>query len=98
MQSESDVIRADLYNLYIAFGEGKIDAALNSFDDKAVFTSYAPIDVFPYLGRRVGKASIAEMMKQAHAEFEHLIYQPIFIVVDKENAAVIVMLSHPLIF
>ena len=93
MQSESDVIRADLYNLYIAFGEGKIDAALNSFDDKAVFTSYAPIDVFPYLGRRVGKASIAEMMKQAHAEFEHLIYQPIFIVVDKENAAVIVMMK-----
>ena len=93
MQSESDVIRVELYNLYITFGEGGIDSVLNSFDNKAVFTSFAPIDVFPYLGRREGKASIAEMMKKTHAEFEHLIYQPTFIVVDKEDAAVIVMVK-----
>ena len=89
----SDDLRLDLYDLYIAFGKGKIDLVLNSFDDKAVFTSYAPIDVFPYLGRRAGKVSIAEMMKQVHAQFEHLTYQPIFVVADKEEAALIVMVK-----
>ena len=89
----SDDLRLDLYDLYIAFGKGKIDLVLNSFDDKAVFTSYAPIDVFPYLGRRAGKVSITEMMKQVHAQFEHLTYQPIFVVADKEEAALIVMVK-----
>jgi hypothetical protein len=31
----SDDLRADLNDLYIAFGQGKIESALNSFDDKA---------------------------------------------------------------
>jgi uncharacterized protein len=84
-------LRAKLYDLYAAFGQGKIDLVLNSFEDTAVFTSYTPIDVFPFLGRQAGKIAIAAMMTNMHAEFEHLTFQPIFMVAEKEAAAAIIM-------
>jgi ketosteroid isomerase-like protein len=87
----SKELRARLYDLYIAYRGGRIDVVLNSYDDEADLISYAPIEVFPYLGRKHGKAAIAETMKQVHAEFEILTYQPIFMVVEVDSAATIVM-------
>ena len=54
-------------------------------------TSYAPVDVFPYLGRKQGKAAIAATMRSAHSEFEYLSYTPVFMVTEKETAAAIVL-------
>lgn len=87
----SEELRARIYDLYTAYGKGRFDFVLNYFDDRAEFISYAPVDVFPYLGRQRGKAAIAQTMKKVHAEFEHLTYQPIFMVVEKDDAGVIVM-------
>lgn len=87
----SEQMRARLYDLYAAFRMGRLDFVLNSFAQDAEFISYAPVDVFPYLGRRYGSQAIAAMMKQVHAEFEYVAYQPIFMVVEKDDAAVIVM-------
>jgi len=84
-------LRARLYALYEAFAAGHIDDALRDFDDGVVMTSYAPVDIFPYLGRKQGKAAVAATMKTAHAEFEYLAYQPIFMVTEQEDAAVIVL-------
>ena len=87
----SELLRKRLYELYAAYGAGRIDEALREFDDNVAMTSYAPVDVFPYLGRKQGKAAIAETMRTAHAEFEYLSYQPIFMVTESEDAAVIVL-------
>jgi uncharacterized protein len=87
----SEELRARIYDLYSAYRTGRLDFVLNSFDDKAEFISYAPVDVFPYLGRQHGKAAIVETMKKVHADFELLTYQPIFMVVEKDDAGVIVM-------
>jgi ketosteroid isomerase-like protein len=87
----SEELRARIYDLYTAYRMGRIDFVLNSYDDDAELISYAPIEVFPYLGRQRGKAAIAETMKRVHATFEILSYQPIFMVVEKDNAGTIVM-------
>ena len=87
----STELRARIYDLYAAYCAGRIDVVLNSYDDDAELISYAPIEVFPYLGRQHGKAAIAETMKRVHATFEILTYQPIFMVVENDNAGVIVM-------
>jgi ketosteroid isomerase-like protein len=87
----SEDLRTQLYDLYAAFGQGKIDLVLNCFGERAVFTSYTPIDVFPFLGRQAGKMAIAAMMTNMHAEFEHLTFQPIFMVAEKDAAAAILM-------
>ena len=87
----SELLRKRLYELYAAYAEGRIDDALREFDDKVVMTSYAPVDIFPYLGRKQGKAAVAATMNAAHAAFEFLSYQPVFMVTEQEDAAVIVL-------
>ena len=86
-----ELLRKRLYELYAAYAEGRIDEALREFDDSVVMTSYAPVDIFPYLGRKQGKAAVAATMKAAHADFEYLAYQPVFMVTETEDAAVIVL-------
>jgi hypothetical protein len=72
----SEQLRKRLYDLYLAYAEGRIDDVLREYDDSVVMTSYAPVDIFPYLGRKQGKAAVAETMKTAHAAFEYLSYTP----------------------
>ena len=52
--------RARINDLYTAYRAGRIDFVLNDFDDEAELISYAPVQVFPYLGRQHGNAAIAE--------------------------------------
>jgi len=87
----SQQLRALIFDLYAAYSKGQFDVVLKSFDDKAKLISYAPTDVFPYLGSKQGKAAIAKTMKTVHAEFEFLTYHPIFMVVEMGDAAAIVM-------
>lgn len=87
----SEEQRARIYDLYTAYRTGQIDFVLSVFDDEAELISYAPIQVFPYLGRQHGKAAIAATMRKVNAEFEILTYQPIFMVVENDSAGTIVM-------
>jgi len=84
-------LRGRLYDLYAAYAEGRIDDALVSFDEEVTMTSHAPVDVFPYLGRKQGKAAIAATMRSAHSAFEYLSYTPVFMVTENETAAAIVL-------
>jgi len=67
-----DSLRQRLYDTYAAFAAGRIDDALRDFDDDVIMTSYAPIEAFPPLARRQGKAAISATMHAMHADFEHL--------------------------
>ena len=87
----SELLRKRLYDIYAAFAEGRIDEALHEFDDNVTMTSHAPVDIFPYLGRKQGKIAVAETMNAAHATFEYLSYQPVFMVTEHADAAVIVL-------
>ena len=86
-----DSLRQRLYALYAAIAAGQIDDALQFFDDSVVMTSYAPVEVFPELGRRLGTAAVAATMHAMQADFEHLSYTPVFMVTEAENAAVILL-------
>ena len=87
----SELLRKRLYDLYAAYAEGQIEQVLREFDDNVVMTSYAPVDIFPYLGRKQGKTAFAATLHAAHAEFEYLSYTPVFMVTEQEDAAVIVL-------
>lgn len=87
----SEQLRERIYDLYAAYSKGKFDFVLNHFDERAEFTSYAPVEVFPYLGRRHGRAAIAETMNKIKLEFETIAFHPIFIVAGNEDAAAILL-------
>ncbi|MDR3420043.1 MAG: nuclear transport factor 2 family protein [Xanthobacteraceae bacterium] len=82
-------LRERLNSLYAAFKLGKIDFVLNSFDDDIEFISYSPTEVFPFLGHHRGKAAMAEVLKSGYEEFEFISYEPVFMVCEAEDAAVV---------
>lgn len=84
----NDVLRERLSTFYAAVRLGRLDFVLNAFDDDVEYISYAPIKVFPFLGRRRGKAAMSESLHGAQAAFEFLSCEPISMVVELESAAV----------
>lgn len=87
----TELLRKRLYELYAAYAEGRIDDVLREFDDNVTMTSHAPVDIFPYLGRKQGKTAVAATMHAVHAAFEYLTYQPVFMVTEDADAAVIIL-------
>lgn len=86
----TETLRERLYSLYAAFKHGKIDFLLNAFDDDIEFISYSPVEIFPFLGHHRGKAAMAKILKAGYKEFEFLAYEPVFMVIGAEEAAVII--------
>jgi uncharacterized protein len=87
----SDALRRRIYDLYDAYREGRLDDVLDAFDEEIDYVSYAPVEVFPFLGRRRGKAAVAETAQRLRETFEYLSYQPIFLVASGDEAAAIVL-------
>ncbi len=83
----SEFLRKRLASIYDAYARGLIDDVAAAFDDHVEFISYAPVDLFPYLGHRAGKAEVLETLRAVRQEFEILGYRPVFIVAEDENAA-----------
>jgi len=81
-------LHARLDTLYAAFKRGQIDFVLNFLDDDIEFISNAPLEIFPFLGRRRGKPAVAEAIKGAHQEFDIQSYEPVSALVESEQAAV----------
>jgi ketosteroid isomerase-like protein len=84
----NDGLRERLGTLYAAFQAGKFDFVLNAIDDDIEFISYSPVQVFPFLGHRRGKAEMAEVLRGARAMFDFVTCEPLSIVVENDNAAV----------
>jgi hypothetical protein len=49
-------LKKRVYQIYEAFSAGRLDLLADVFDEKVDFITNAPTEVFPYLGRRVGRA------------------------------------------
>ena len=86
----ADELRRRLDNLYADYAAGRLDEVARAFDRDIDFVSYAPTDIFPYLGHHHGRDELAKSMATAHREFEYLVYKPVFMVVESNDAAVIV--------
>lgn len=86
----NDTLRERLKALYAAFKLARIDFILNAFDDAIEFISYSPLEVFPFLGHHRGKAAFARVLEAGFEQFEFLTYEPIFMVCETDEAAVMI--------
>jgi uncharacterized protein len=82
------VLRGRLRTLYAAVRKGQLDFVLNAIHDDIEFISYSPVTVFPFLGHRRGKAAMSEALHGAVEAFEFVACEPVSMVVEPENAAV----------
>ncbi|MCS3758658.1 nuclear transport factor 2 family protein [Bradyrhizobium centrosematis] len=80
-------------NIYQDFASGELDRVAAVLDEKIDFLSHAPSDVFPYLGRRRGRAEVLEAFAAVHRKLEILSFWPITTVVDEDQAALTVVVN-----
>jgi ketosteroid isomerase-like protein len=86
----NEVLRSRLQSLSSAYAQGKLEFVTNFLDDDIDFISYAPVSVFPCLGKQRGKAAVEKSLETIHAHFEFHTYKPILMVVEADDAAVII--------
>lgn len=86
-----EAIRQRINSLCSAYARGSLEFVLGFIDDDVDFVSYAPVEVFPCLGKQRGRAAVAASLKAIHSHFEFLTYVPIFTVIQDDDAAVVVL-------
>ena len=87
----TEALRQRIHRLCSAYAKGHLELVQNFIDEDVDFISYAPIEIFPRLGKQQGKAAVLESLKAIHAHFEFLAYYPIFLLVQDNDAAAIIM-------
>lgn len=86
----NQAIRDRLDALYRAIRSGHADFVINAFDENIEYLSYAPSKVFPYLGHHRGKDNVAASLRAIFDAYEFLTYDPISMVVEGDDAAVMI--------
>jgi ketosteroid isomerase-like protein len=87
-----DIHRQRVRNFLGAFYGGDIEGALACCNDDIDFVAHVPIEILPHMGRRRGKAEVAEMWRIIHAHHSSMRHELPTIVVEKDKAAVHVRL------
>jgi|SRR6516165_162112 ketosteroid isomerase-like protein len=78
-----------IYQIYEAFSAGRIDLLNDVFDENVDFVTNAPTEVFPYLGRHLGRTEVIKALRAVHDEFEAVSFLPIWMVTERDTAGVI---------
>ncbi len=72
-----------------AFYSGDADGAAACCDENLDWITYAPIDVFPHLGHKQGKAWVADAVRTQDERYSSRRYQLTLSVVENEKVAVL---------
>ena len=83
-------LKERIYEIYRTFSAGHLDQVADMFDERVDFISNAPVDVFPYLGHRIGRVQVMKALEAVHDEFSTVEYLPLKIMIDGQSAGVIV--------
>jgi ketosteroid isomerase-like protein len=89
----SIALKERIYAVYEAFSTGNFDILSDMFDEQVDFESNAPIEVFPYLGRLLGRAAVIKALRAVHGEFESIVFIPLRIIIDGQSAGLIVSIQ-----
>jgi ketosteroid isomerase-like protein len=84
-------LRERIYEIYKAFSAGQIDLLADMFDERVDFMSNAPREVFPYLGRLLGRAAVMQGLAAVHQEFDSIAFVPLRIIIDDDQSAGIIV-------
>jgi len=84
-ESTRDIIRS----IHDAFSQGDHERFASFYDDDIDWTFHAPVSVFPFLGRRVGKAAVFLSLNQLYAGYKVEALAAQLVLADGDRAAVI---------
>jgi len=84
-----DLHRQRVLKFLDAYYSGDVDTAIACCDDDFDSITHAPIELFPHLGHKHGKAWVAEMIRIQQQRYSSRKYEIRFLVVDGDNVATI---------
>ena len=93
MHVSDDLNRQRTLNFLKAFYSGAIEDALSYLSEDIDFIANAPIDIFPHMGHRHGKAQVQEMWDAVHKSYSSMRYDVPIIVVERDKVAVHISVS-----
>jgi ketosteroid isomerase-like protein len=75
--------------IHDAFKQGDHERFTSYYDDNIDWTFHAPISVFPFAGRRVGKAAVFLSLRQLNESYKLQGFAAQMVLADGDRAAVI---------
>ena len=85
----NDITRGIIGKLHSAFMQGDHQQLAKCYDDDIDWTFHAPVSVFPFLGRRIGKAAVFLSLNQLYAGYKVEALAAQLVLADGDRAAVI---------
>jgi uncharacterized protein len=74
---------------YIRHGyTGDVERAVSYYDDEIDFIAYAPIEIFPALGQKLGKAAMSQSLIAFRALYDPIDYTLTSVVAEGDRVAV----------
>ncbi|MEX2128717.1 MAG: nuclear transport factor 2 family protein [Xanthobacteraceae bacterium] len=86
---DTEVTRVLAKRLYEVYSRGNRDEIAALIHDDIDWIIHAPIDVFPFVGPRHGKAAVLKTIEAIGTEYKLLRYIPEIIIADGDRAAVL---------
>jgi ketosteroid isomerase-like protein len=85
----NDITRGIIGKLHSAFAQGDHEQLARCYDDDIDWTFHAPVSVFPFLGRRIGKAAVFASLRELYAGYKIEALAMQLVLADGDRAAVI---------
>ena len=84
-----DTTRGIIGKVHDAFAQGDHEQFARYYDDDVDWTFHAPVSVFPFLGRRIGKAAVFSSLGELYAGYKVEALAVQLVMADGDRAAVI---------
>ncbi|WP_213773603.1 nuclear transport factor 2 family protein [Bradyrhizobium sp. dw_78] len=88
-----DMHRQSVLNFLDAFYSGDIDKAMTYCDEELDSVTHAPVDLFPHLGQKHGRAWISEAIRTQQSYYSSRKCEVKFMAVEGDKVATIQLLS-----
>src|ERR1700742_4512887 len=88
-----DAARQRVLDFLNAFYAGDVARAQDCCDEELDSITYAPVELFPHLGHKHGRAWVAEAIKTQQKRYVSRKYEIKWIAVDSDNIATLQFLS-----
>ena len=85
---DTNVTRALVHDLYDAYARGDGERVAQLIDDDIDWIIHGPVQVFPFIGPRHGKAEVLKTLADIAEVYAIERYEPEIVVVDEDRAAV----------
>jgi ketosteroid isomerase-like protein len=86
---DTEATRALVRDLYAAYARGDGERVAQLIDDDIDWTIHGPVQVFPFIGPRRGKAEVLKTLADIGEGYAIERYEPDIVIVDGDRAAVL---------